>query len=554
MNCLRQQRTLPVNLSLMLLEMFQTSLPENSLAAIQKLIEHLETEHLTKLRDAAFDDLTAFSEYMNPEEPPALHHRFVCDRLMAAESGEVRRGLVSMPPGSGKSVYCSRMFPAWYLGRNPKKKFIQGGHTQNFVESEFGKKTRDLIDDEKYHDIFPEVSLDPSMRAAGKWGLSNLKGGYLAKGVGQAIAGFRGNIAVVDDPIGSREDAQSQTVRDKVFNWYTADLKTRLLPYSAEFIVATRWHSDDLCGRIEDMSKKGLIAPFEIINIPMIYEDDSEPDPLGRKLGDTLWPDFYPPEDVLETKRGMTPSDWNSLYMGQPMDAAGGTAKAEWFKYYSGDIRKKVIVRRIVLSVDTATKTQERHDYTAILVWMEDTEGKFYLLDVVRKKVEFTELCLLIDSTARRWNASVILVEDKGAGTQYYQTRAGKAPAPIIPIPTTNNDKEFRFDAVSPMIEAGLVYLPEHSTWGAEYEREILAFPNGKNDDQVDATSQFLFWARNRQRKGKSRQLSIGPKGGFSGRVQQVERALEKMLRERAEQQAINEQQAQMDVQPETDG
>ena len=485
------------------------------------------------MRDAAYDDLTAFAEYVNPDEPPAFHHRFLCDKLMAAERGDLMRMLVSLPPGAAKSTYCSRLYPAWFLGRNPRKKFIQAGHTQNFVESQFGKKTRDILDSPEFQDVFTEVRLATDSRAAGLWSLNNPYGGYAAKGVGQSIAGYRAHMAVVDDPVGSRADAESELNRNSVFDWFSADFTTRLLPGAPMFVVATRWHTDDLCGRIEEMMKEGKGLPYEIVNIPAICEEEN--DPLGRQIGECLWPDFTPISFYLNLKATLPSRDWNSLYQGEPMDADSGMVKGSWFQRYTGNIRNEVPNLRITVSVDTASKTAERNDYTAILVWLQDISGKHYLLDVVRKKLEFAEMCQEIDETSRRWGASSILVEDKGSGTQYIQTRQGKAPAPIIAIAVPQNSKDFRFDAVSPMFEAGQVFLPERAIWLADYEKELLAFPLGKHDDQVDATSQYLSWARGRKNiGGMSKITNTSTHSNGDSRARLAEAAFQKMMEDRA--------------------
>lgn len=431
------------------------------------------------------------------------------------------------------STYCSRLYPAWFLGRNPRKKFIQAGHTQNFVETQFGKKTRDILDSQEFQNVFTEVRLATDSRAAGLWSLNNPYGGYAAKGVGQGIAGYRAHMAVVDDPVGSRADAESETNRNNVFDWFSADFTTRLLPGAPMFVVATRWHSDDLCGRIEQMMKDGKGIPYEIVKIPAICEEEG--DPLGRKIGECLWPEFTPISFYLNLKSSIPSRDWSSLFQSEPIDANSGMVKDSWFQRYIGNIKNSVANFRITVSVDTASKTNERNDYTAILVWLQDTAGKHYLLDVVRKKLEFSEMCQEIDETARRWNASAILVEDKGSGTQYIQVRQGKAPAPIIAIAVNQNSKDFRFDAVTPMFEAGLVYLPERASWLADYEKELLSFPLAKHDDQVDATSQYLTWARGKKNYGGTSKIANSHNGTASDtRARQAEAAFQKMMERRA--------------------
>ena len=197
------------------------------------------------------------------------------------------------------------------------------------------------------------------------------------------------------------------------------------------------------------------------------------------------------------------------------MDTIGGVFSAEWTQRYDNypqnevDDRGRIHkfnIRRIVVSVDSASKTNERNDYTAITVWVEDAFRKHYLVDVIRKRMEFPELCEVINDTVHKWNrlvpgtsVSAILVEDKGSGTQYIQTHRSSAPAPVIAIEVGQTSKEFRFDGVLPMFEAGEVLFPRTAGWLPAYEQELLGFPTGSYDDQVDSTSQYLAWARSRK-------------------------------------------------------
>lgn len=421
--------------------------------------------------------------------------------------------------------FCSRMYPAWYLGRNPRDKYLQGGHSQDFAEKEFGKPVRDIIQDPRYPLIFPDTRLTIRSTAAGNWRLDNKRGGYVAKGVGQKIAGYRGNCGGGDDLIGSKEDADSETIRNKVWNWLWADFRTRFLPGSPIFIIATRWHPDDVIGRIEQYNREGKGLPWEIINFNGIIETEEEAalDPLGRDIGEALWGEFYTPEILFDLKETLEARDWNALYKGRPSDLEGNAVKGAWFGRY--DVLPKDQIgqggtliekrrRRVTVSVDTANKATKRAKYTAIGVWIEDMDHRHFLAEVVRKKLEFPDLVKEIEAAAMRWNATAILVEDKGSGTQYIQTRQGLAPAPIIPCDPSNNDKEFRFDGVLPMIEAGLVFIPRTSRWSPDYEAELLQFPNGTYSDQVDMTSQYLEWAREKRKYGTKKLKGTGIKGG----------------------------------------
>jgi len=521
------------------------------IAILDQAVDATEEELLTVWAELARERYHDFYEYMNRNEGPvedskgnpiappgyklSPHQNLIADLLMASLNREIMRFMLSMPPGHCKSTHSSHHFPAFWIGLNQKKKFLQAGHSQDFVDKQIGAKVKAIIESDDYRRVFPEVRIRPDMKANSAWGLTNLKGEYVAKGVGQGIAGFRGNYGMVDDPFKSREEAESQTTRDKVFTWYSDDFTTRLLPGSPLGIIMTRWHSDDICGRITDRQKKEEVAlqeklekelqniseenqtdktvyKFEIINLPAIAEDDG--DVLGRSPGEALWPELYDLDELANLRIDMTPSSWNSLYQGTPMDITGGAILPSWFKRYEqppSKIDPETLgpnsIKRTVVSVDAANTANERSDYSVIGVWQEDLGGRHYLIDVYRKKVEFTALTTEIDSICKRHDADALLVEAKGNGLAYIQLKAnGGAPCPVIAIEVGTSTKEFRFDKVSPMFEAGMIYLPARAIWLADYEKELIAFPNGKNDDQVDMTSQYLDWSR-KKRVGGTKKL-----------------------------------------------
>ena len=493
----------------------QTDALDGQLRALDTYLEQTTALHREMLRLASRDDLTAYAEYMNPDEPPARHHIWLCERLHQVASKEMMRLMVSMPPGHAKSTYCTHLFPSWYLGNNPTHKYLQGGHTQTFVEKEFSLRVRNYIERPEFGEIFDGITLSKRSYAMDKWMLSNGKGSYTAKGVGQGISGVRCNISGVDDPIASREDANSPTARKKLMDWFIDDFKTRSLPKSPIFVVATRWHPDDLIGQLEEQNKEGRGIPWEIINLPAIALKD---DPLGRPIDEPLWPDFYTLEELNDTKATMSSQAWNSLYMGSPVDVEGGLLDFSKIERYD-KLPDLKTVRKITCSADCANKDGQRHDFTVITVWYHCEDGRHYLVDVIRKKVTFNPLVKLINATAVRWNADQIIVEDKGAGTQYIQTQGGgdgeprKAPAPLLSISTDNKTKEFRFDGVTPMFSAGEVVLPKNAIWLAEYELELLQFPNSKHDDQVDSTSQYLSTVRVKKTKRGTVKAIVGGSG-----------------------------------------
>ena len=504
--------------------------------------EMVETEYRNRLRRDARNSLAAFVEYMTPDEPPAPHHEFFCKELEAVERGETMQLLISCPPGHAKSKFCSHYFPAWYMGRHPNNKYIQAGHTQDFVEKEFGLRVKDIIDTAEYKEVFPGVEISSSSKASGAWNLKGTRGRYVAKGIGQGISGYRGNIAAIDDPYAKRADAESPAMRKGVFDWFMSDLLPRLLPKSPVIVIATRWHPLDLCGVLEDRTKKGIGKPWKVINLPAICEDPD--DAMGRPIytGDyeaymkleadvragvpgakdvlhcaqraALWADYYTLEWLLEKKAALPPRDWNSLYRGKPIDENGGVVIASWLLRYKnlpddGTISGTNLRKRTTMSVDCAAKTGERNDYTVITIWIEDTSNIHYLAQVYRNRWEFEAMVEAINAAAEKWHVQAILVEDKGAGTQYIQSMSHKAPAPVIAVSTNNESKAFRFDGVTPMIQAGEVLLPEAAGWLADYEGEILGFPGAAHDDQVDSTSQYLAWVRKKRSLG-TKKLTMG--------------------------------------------
>lgn len=483
---------------------------------------------MSLLRERAVDSFSCFVEFMTPDEPPPPHAEAVLiPELEAIERRDTMRSCFSMPPGHAKTKFCSRYFPAWYLGKNPMHRWLQGGHSQEFVEKEMGQYVRDIITEEAYAQIFPDIQLNPRSTAAGSWRLLGVRGAYVGKGVGQGISGYRGNIGGIDDPIGKAEDAKSPTFRRKQKKWLMTDFRQRLLPGSPLFIVATRWDKEDMIGFCIQLNKEGKGIPWKIINLNGIIEteEEMEADILGRNIGDTLWPDYYDFAHVMDIKATMDPpSDWFALWKGTPRDMEGVVVKKSWLTRYDTlpkneeDTAGRTVnrqVSRVTLSVDCAEKATVRSKYTAVGVWIETVDGRHYLAEVKRKRVEFPEMITLIEDTAQSWinrgyPVKAILVEDAANGTPYLQQRKGRAPAPLISIPKPSADsKTRRFDGVTPMFESGEVLLPKHAVWLPDYEDEILAFPDGAFSDQVDQTSQYLAWARKKKKYGTRRLVGV---------------------------------------------
>lgn len=510
------------HMALVLSKMTDSDDPETQLRALRAVYASLDAQYDERLRYAAQFKFSPFCEYMVRTEPPALHHEFLIEHMEMVHNRDIMRLAISMPPGSAKSTYSSIRFAAWHLGRRPDDRWLQGAHTQTFAKDRLGKPVRNLISDPRYREVFPDMGLSASSSAADYFEFTGGRGYYKAVGVGVGISGYRAEIAAIDDPIASREDAESPTIRRKLHEWFEDDFGTRPMPGSPMYVVATRWHEDDLIGHeLDKMANGAAEHDWVVINIPALAGDD---DPLGRKPGEGLWPEVFGTEFYLAKKRGTTARSWNSLYQGVPTDEEGGVLKAEDIKRYktvpedqldrTGRVVKKII-KKITLSVDCAEKATQRSDWTAATIWYETKDGKHYLVHAARTRKEFTPMLQWIDELASAYNVDQILVEDKGAGTQYIQVKKEnpKGP-PVIPISTMNKSKEFRFDGVTPMFATGRALLPEKGNdWIADLEQELLVFPNGRNDDYVDSTSQYLAHARKSNVQRGTRKVNSGMHG-----------------------------------------
>jgi predicted phage terminase large subunit-like protein len=258
---------------------------------------------------------------------------------------------------------------------------------------------------------------------------------------------------------------------------------------------------------------EGRGMDWTVLNIPALAVED---DPLGRAPGEGLWEGQFGRAFYEAKRRSMSGRSWNSLYQGNPVDEEGGVLKrsdVDQHRYKevpknetrNGEITKKRI-RGITLSIDCAEKATQRSDFTAATVWLEDDKGHHYLIHAARTKKDFVELTAWIDELATYYNVNRILVEDRGAGTQYIQLRTTQplAKHPVIAISTKQQSKTFRFDGVTPMFASGAARLPESGTdWIADVEAELFAFPGGKNDDYVDSVSQYLAYMRERSGTGR---------------------------------------------------
>jgi hypothetical protein len=357
---------------------------------------------------------------------PAPHHKFLISKLEQVVSGKIDRLMVFMPPGSAKSTYVSEILPPFWFNKFPQSSIIGCSHTGELAER-FGRKVRNKILLKK--DVLG-YSLDESNRAASRWE-TTAGGEYFAAGVGGAITGRRADLALIDDPVKSREEAESETVREKTFEWYKSDLITRLKPGARIILIQTRWHIDDLGGKLlHEMEKGG--DQWEIINLPAFAIPD---DPLGRNVNEPLWPNWEGKE-ALERKRTILGHrDFESLYQQNPQPP-GGYFFLESDLLVNGEpVSYPAWSDCVFATIDTALKTNSKHDATGVIYWSLNehfADQPLTILDyelvqveadlliewipnIYRRLEEFAKVC-----KARRGSIGTI-IEDKASGTVLLQ-------------------------------------------------------------------------------------------------------------------------------------
>lgn len=431
--------------------------------------------------------LIPFCQYTFAEYQAATHLIALAQKLEAIERGELKRLIVLMPPRHGKSELISLRFPCWYLGKHPEDYIVQAGYAES-IALFHSRQARDIfISPEMWH-LFPGIryrperpgqeAVIPERQAAHEWGTKQ-GGSYYAVGIGGGLTGRGFNIGIIDDPVKDAEEAASDTIRDKDWEWYMKVFRTRAEPDAAIIVVMTRWHQDDLVGRLLRKAKEDPTADqWEVLHFRAIEE------------GKALWPERYPIEVLTKTLSALGSRAFASLYQGDPTIAEGQIIKREWWKYYS---QEPNFIRKIH-SWDTAFKSKTQNDYSVCTVWGEAQNG-FYLLDVWRAKVEFPELKRAAIALDARDSPSAVLVEDKASGQSLIQELQRDTNIPVIPY-KVDSDKVARAYAVTPLMEAGKVFIPEIANWLFDYIEELSAFPGGEYDDQVDSTTQALAFMR----------------------------------------------------------
>ena len=442
-----------------------------------------------KTAKACRDDLIAFCCTMQPDYKVGRHHRRLADQLMAVAEGRKDRVCVNIPPRHGKSHLVSTYFPAWFLGKYPDKKVLMVSHTTDLAV-DFGRKVRNLIDNPQYKSIFPTVSLASDNKSAGRWN-TNVGGEFYACGVGSALAGRGADLLLVDDPHNEQDIINGNfEVFDKAYEWFTYGARTRLMPGGRVAIIQTRWHQDDLTGRmVRDMTQNEDADQYEVIEFPAIFNENT-PDERA------LWPEFYDLAALKRTKASMPVFQWNAQYQQNPTSEEASVVKREWWNWWKNETPPQC--EYIIMSLDSAAEVKTRSDFTALTTWgvffNEEVEAyNIILLNSIKQRLEFPELKDLAINQWREWEPDAFIVEKKSSGVALYQElrRTGMPVTEYTPHRGTG-DKLARLNSVADIVKSGLVWVPE-TRWAEEVVEEIAGFPFMSHDDLVDSTVMALM-------------------------------------------------------------
>lgn len=408
--------------------------------------------------------------------------------------------MIFMPPRHGKSELVSRRLPAYLLGVNPDCKIIAASYSDSLA-SLMNRDTQRIMDSSDYHEVFPKTMLAGNIHLKGTspiykrtselFEVVDYEGSYRSVGIGGGIVGMGADFAIIDDPIKNQQEADSPTYRDKVWEWYQTVLYSRLEKDDHVLLTVTRWHEDDLPGRLLKLAKESKDADkWEVITFPAVAEGELHPgDP--RKPGDALWPWKYNETRLTSIKASLNAGRfWQALYQQRPSTPEGGMVQRSWIKFYREAPSR---FDEIIQSWDLTFKGGPGTDFTVGQVWGRKGANK-YLLDRVRAHMDFPSELTAMRTLSAKWpDAHVILVEEAANGAALIATLKDEIPGLIAVRPKTS--KAMRLSAVSGAYEAGNVWYPDPSIapWVHDEIEELVSFPNAANDDTVDATTQALM-------------------------------------------------------------
>jgi predicted phage terminase large subunit-like protein len=447
------------------------------------------------LQELARNDLAtfvalAFSAVDRSTYLPNWHIRAIAYQLQRVARGQCKRLIITMPPRSLKSVTASVAFPAWILGRDPSKKLICVSYSQPLAVKH-ANDFRNVVDTSWYRSMFPTFKISSRKNTENEL-QTTLGGGRLTTSTGGQLTGRGGDIIIIDDPL-KAEDGHSETARSKCAEWVRTTLMSRFdnPATGAVILVMQRLHVDDLAGVLLEA------GGWDHLNLSAIADEDARI-PMSasrwhaRKIGDLLHPARLGMPELDRLKRDLGSLAFSAQYQQSPAPADGNIVKRAWFRYYDpAQLERRSMT--IVQSWDTALKGDPSSDYSVGTTWAKD-DNNYYLLDLVRVRAAYPDLINTVKGSIEKHEPDIVLIEDAGSGSSLIADLDYQG-IPTRPV-KARLDKESRLSRVSAMIENGNVHLPKDAHWKDDFMLEVLAFPNGRHDDQVDSMSQALIWMK----------------------------------------------------------
>jgi len=460
----------------------------------RKVFQQLEAYERLQEQEKAKKDFMEFVRKVWPSFIGGRHHNRMARAFERVARGELKRLIINMPPRHTKSEFASYLLPAWFLGNYPNKKVIQTSHTAELAVG-FGRKVRNLVDQERYREIFQGVELQADSKAAGRWA-TNAGGDYFAIGVGGAVTGKGADLLIIDDPHSEQEAALAEInpeIYDKTYEWYTSGPRQRLQPGGAIVIVMTRWSKRDLTGQVIKAEAQRGGEGWEVIEFPAILPS-----------GSPLWPEFWSLKELSALKEELPNSKWQAQYQQNPTSETSAIVKREWWQIWEKEDPPHCDF--VLQAWDTAFEKTNRSDYSACTTWgvfYQDnpdtgkTETNIILLNAFRDRLEFPALKKKALEQCEEFDPDSIIIEKKASGAPLiYEMRAMGIPVQEF-TPSKGNDKISRLNAVSDLFASGRVWAP-NTNWAEEVIDEVASFPAGEHDDYVDSVSLALM----RFRKG----------------------------------------------------
>ena len=461
---------------------------------------------------AAREGLLAFTVRTKPNYRIGEVHEVIASALEDVEAGIIDRLIITVPPRHGKSELASIRFPAWCLGRHPEWSIIACSYGAHLAYG-FSRKARNVVKSAEWPF---ESQLAKDFRGVQQWGM-DAGGQYMAAGVGGPITGSGADVLIIDDPVKNADEADSEVFRESNWEWYKETAYPRLQAGGRIVVIGTRWHEDDLIGRLlaeseEDEDKD----TWHVIDLPAIAEerDDGKPDPLGREIGEPLWPEGMPLKDLQRRRANMSVRAWRAQFQCTPLSNEGNKFKRKDIRYwhpighempavkwktldgkigFTPSVPLPVVYDKTNQSWDMTFKETKSGSFVVGQVWAK-TGPNAYLLDQVRNRWDFVESVRAVQSVSRKWPTVVKkLIEDKANGSAIVNYLERKIPGLVLVNP--EGGKEQRATAVEGFWEAHNVFIPHPDLydWVEPFIAELIGFPTAKNDDQVDAMSQALI-------------------------------------------------------------